>query len=83
MRRHKAAAINEPGIRSQLICWYVLYYRASLDLTSATPRASVHAIGPTFRVLFDSSRFPACNQVEGTNEHHNELYNPKILQKDL
>lgn len=33
MHRHKAAAINERRICSQLICWYVLYYRASLDLT--------------------------------------------------
>lgn len=45
MRRHKAAAINEPGICSQLICWYVLYYRASLDPTKKNfPRtSSTHA----------------------------------------
>lgn len=34
---HKATAINEPRICSQLICWYVLYYRASLDLTKNFP----------------------------------------------
>lgn len=44
---HKATAINEPRICSQLICWYVLYYRASLDLTKTFPvtaadKAHVH-----------------------------------------
>lgn len=43
MRRHKAAAINEPRICSQLICWYVLYYRASLDLTKKLSLQQQHA----------------------------------------
>lgn len=42
MHRHKAAAINERRICSQLICWYVLYYRASLDLTKTLSLQQQH-----------------------------------------
>lgn len=43
VHRHKAVAINERRICSQLICWYVLYYSASLDLTKEPCLQQQHA----------------------------------------